>query len=454
MKSPGFSLFPASTRRRVLVLIGTVTIGLVACGGGTEWYQSYVADTSGRFIYVSPHGNDAASGSLAAPLRTVQTAVGRVDAGDTVILQDGTYAENVLMTRSGSAFRYITVRAAHPGLAKIQGPAGTYSAFLVLNAGWVRVEGLDVKAADGHGLEADGGSHHIQFVNNVVHDSGGSGISLQGGDYYLVEANQVYRNASTNPYQTSGISVYQPRAYDQAAGYHIVIQRNVSHSNIESATGRVETSEGNGIILDDFHNSQTPTGEVKAAAYQPGTLVENNVVFNNGGAGISVYESDNVTVRHNTVALNNTDPLNRGTWRGELQNSQGKNNRWYNNIAVSHSGASPHSNAMVEGVTGTFQNTGTEWEGNFLYDMAAPLREALLIEGPDNRYARSTALVANRFKVDPKLVGGKHLRKTPDFKLQSGSPAVKAARPSFVNTHDFDNRARSNPTAAGAFESS
>jgi parallel beta-helix repeat protein len=453
MKSRGFALIFAFLQRRFFWFLGATVIVLSACGGGAEWYQSYVADVSGRFIYVSPNGNDAGKGSLTAPLRTVQAAVDRVDTGDTVILQDGTYAESVVMTRSGSAFRYVTVRAAHPGLAKIKGPAGSYSAFLILNAGWVRVEGLDVQAADGHGLEADGGSHHIQLVNNVVHDSGGSGISLQAGDYYLVEGNQVYRNASTNPYQTSGISLYQPRAYDQLAGYHIVIQRNVSHSNIESATGRVETSEGNGIILDDFHNSQTDAGTVKGIAYKPNALVENNVVFNNGGAGIAVYESDNVTVRHNTVALNNTDPLNRGTWRGELQNSQGKNNRWYNNIAVAHSGLSRYSNAMVEGVTGTFQNTGTEWEGNFLFDIAAPQREAILIEGPGNRYARSTALVANRLKVDPKLMGGTSFRKTGDLKLHPSSPAAKAGRPSYVNTHDFDKRARNNPTAVGAFES-
>ncbi|MGO6690549.1 right-handed parallel beta-helix repeat-containing protein, partial [Rhizobium leguminosarum] len=64
------------------------------------------------------------------------------------------------------------------------------------------------------------------------------------------------------------------------------------------------------------------------------TLVENNLVYENGGKGIQVTWSDSVTVKNNTAYHNNQDPQNSGTWRGELSNSASSNNTWVNNIAV------------------------------------------------------------------------------------------------------------------------
>ncbi|MGO7536933.1 right-handed parallel beta-helix repeat-containing protein, partial [Rhizobium leguminosarum] len=64
------------------------------------------------------------------------------------------------------------------------------------------------------------------------------------------------------------------------------------------------------------------------------TLVENNLVYENGGKGIQVTWSDSVTVKNNTAYHNNQDPANSGTWRGELSNSASSNNTWVNNIAV------------------------------------------------------------------------------------------------------------------------
>lgn len=115
-----------------------------------------------------------------------------VATGDTIVLADGTYREDILMTQSGAPGRYITIRAANPGMAKLVGPADSYSALAMANVGWVRVEGLDVRAHLGHGMES-ANSHHIQLVGN----------------------------ARTSLHQTSGISVYQARAYDTAAGFHM-----------------------------------------------------------------------------------------------------------------------------------------------------------------------------------------------------------------------------------------
>ena len=61
--------------------------------------------------------------------------------------------------------------------------------------------------------------------------------------------------------------------------------------------------------MDDFHNSQNGSA---AGNYPFTTLVENNLVYGNGGKGIQVFLSDNVTIRNNTAYFNNRDKLNNG----------------------------------------------------------------------------------------------------------------------------------------------
>jgi parallel beta-helix repeat protein len=64
-------------------------------------------------------------------------------------------------------------------------------------------------------------------------------------------------------------------------------------------TKRVIT-DGNGIIIDDSRNSQGGGGPPYVGTF----LIENNLVFDNGGRGINIFESDNVIARNNTLYQN------------------------------------------------------------------------------------------------------------------------------------------------------
>lgn len=61
--------------------------------------------------YVAPTGNDGNAGSLAAPFKTVNKAVGVVNPGDTIELRAGTYTESVIVRRPGTAAAGIVLRA-------------------------------------------------------------------------------------------------------------------------------------------------------------------------------------------------------------------------------------------------------------------------------------------------------------------------------------------------------
>ena len=105
----------------------------------------------------------------------------------------------------------------------------------------------------------------------------------------------------------SGISIYEARAVsDGAAGFHNVVRNNVSYANLITLSCNKCHTDGNGIIMDDFQNTQTSTSW-KNRTYPYASLVENNLVFGNGGKGIQVFVSDNITLRHNTAYYNNQD---------------------------------------------------------------------------------------------------------------------------------------------------
>jgi parallel beta-helix repeat protein len=457
-------------RRFVKTAVATAAAaGLQACGGGggeaappppaagpttpaTDWPVDYQVPANARYWYVAPTGSNTQPGTQAQPFATIQHAASVVQPGDVVEIASGRYTEAVLVQRGGVAGRYVTFRAATPGGVQLVGPEGSYSAFKLEGVGWVRVEGLDVTAAAGHGIEAEG-SHHIQVVNNTCHDCGGSGISLEAGDYYWVDGNTAFGNCATNTFQTSGISLYQARAFDASPGFHILITRNVCFANLESRTGLAETSEGNGIILDDFHNSQNSPGGVAAGPYAHASLVENNLAFGNGGGGIVVFETSHAVVRHNTVAHNLRDPLNPGTWRGELACSNGRSNAWYNNISVCSTQLNRHANALLEMVTEGFNNTGNLWAGNLAFDSAAPQRDALLVAGTGNLASSATLLANNRFRADPRFLAGPDATTVAGFGLQSDSPALHAALPAQAAQVDLLGRVRGNPADLGALES-
>jgi len=68
--------------------------------------------------YVSSNGSDLAEGSSTAPLRTLAEAAERAQAGDTVLIGEGTYRETLIPRKSGSFGAPITFSAA-PGAAPL-----------------------------------------------------------------------------------------------------------------------------------------------------------------------------------------------------------------------------------------------------------------------------------------------------------------------------------------------
>ena len=324
--------------------------------------------------YVSNSGSDINSDEQAqdrsTPFQTIARALFVARAGDTVIVADGTYNEEIFLENNGTAEADITLRAENEHGARILG-------FIHgRDVSYITIDGFDITNSN-EGAISQGivffSSHHITISNNLARDSFGGGISFNQSDSILIEGNTVSGNAFFQPDAHSGISVYQPQVLDDAEGeYGIIIRNNISFENAslvpnQNCCGGNLITDGSGIVLDDFRNSQDGGNGI---VYSRRTLVENNLVYDNGGPGIHLFLASSIDIRNNT-AVNNLRVLNFGS-NINVQNSNDVN--VFNNIAVSGSGEDTFL-ASNRAFDLTFQNNisdgsvnGFNTAGNFLAD--------------------------------------------------------------------------------------
>ena len=377
-------------------------------------------------FFVKPSGNDNASGrSMSDAFRTIRRAVRAAGPGDTVKVADGTYDEGIIdLDRDGRPGQPITYTGLNYKGPKLIGSLRTSGDYLV-------IRNFDVtNPGDGYGIST-WRNHNVTIQANEVHGCGGGGIGSDQSDAIKIEGNVTYNNARKNLDQHSGISVFQPRNLTNGGvdggGFGIVIRNNTAFNNKTTVhrAGKFLT-DGNGICVDDLNHNQGSD----QPRYTKGVLVENNVAFDNGGAGIQVYDSFNVVVRHNT-AVNNGRVV--GYDIGELNVDRSNNVRFYNNIAKSVGGAgnrhAVHQHASYD----------IGFEHNVIHrDGGNPVRGASLWGG--------------NVIADPQFVGGTY---GGDYRLSAGSPAVDAGLSNPWLPWDdrgWGSRVRGSRADAGAFE--
>jgi len=385
--------------------------------------------TTKRTYYVSVTGNDNNNGtSVSSPFKTIQKAANLTNPGDTVLIMNGVYtttnsAPQVLsITRSGTATAWITYKA-YPGhfpKLQIQKTDQVWNVIFMGNGvSYIEINGLEVVGnnantnlayAQSHksnynnpvtnnnciSVEGrrNGHPHHIRIINNKVHNCGGGGISAIQTDYVTIEGNEVFNNAWYSVFGQSGISTWQNWRSDNSTGYKMIIRNNKVYNNRQNipwiAVGKI--TDGNGIIIDDSRNTQNGS---KLGAYTGRTLVENNIVFNNGGSGIHTYLSDHVDIVNNTVYLNNQSPE---ITAGQIYTNNSSDVKVLNNILYAISGKNVNSNWGSKNVTydyNVYANTKT-----------------ILVKG------------ANDIIADPKFVNPSINASIANFALQSTSPAI------------------------------
>jgi len=297
-------------------------------------------------LFASPSGSDSNSGTSPSAPKSFFGAANATQPGSVLCLLGGTYNLSSSFTppNSGSPSAWIVYKNydSTPVNFVYTGSANANSIFRITNGGsfpsggpaYLEFRGLNL---NGQGNSGDafwcGGTHHLRFISNTMHDTGGSGVASRDCDYLTADHNLVYHNgympSSTSVPQwygwTSGISFNSNQWFDNYSGFHNIISNNIVVGEFDSSSNH---TDGNGIILDLSSGSYDPS-----TANTPPALIVNNVVYGNGGRCILGYVVTNFWFVNNTCFKNDLDTLENNF--GSFQASNSHDGYMINNIAVS-----------------------------------------------------------------------------------------------------------------------
>jgi parallel beta-helix repeat protein len=277
-------------------------------------------------FYVAPTGSDGAGGSPQAPWQTLQHAANVVQAGDTVVVEPGTYT-GFNMTNSGQAGAPITFQA-QAGVVINQPNSFTHQDGINLEgASYITITGFTVTGLPRAGIRAVT-DNHVTITNNITDHNGVWGIFSGFSDYIDIE-----NNTASNSQQQHGIyvsnSAVAPTIRNNIvfgnANCGIHMNGDVSQGGVGVITGAIVT--GN-IIYD---NGSTGGSAINADGVQ-NSVIENNILYNNHASGISLFQQNASDSAKNNIVANNTIVMAADArWALNIQNGS-TGNTVFNNI--------------------------------------------------------------------------------------------------------------------------
>ena len=318
---------------------GAVSVRAVATSGNRTQRIDFDIDVSGGSadpdgLYVSPTGNDGNAGSVNAPFATLQRAVDSVQPGQTIYVRGGEYrnaeygqsyanrSEQALVriASSGTASAPITLRNFGNEYVRLVSDVNGIQFNNQTNEHWI-FEGMElmgnaqqlseqiavdnwwnddgIRPMQGSGI--GGKTDHITIRNMIVRDFPGAGIRPRDSEYVTIEDNIVYNNAWWSTAGTHGITVSSMKPTVSDNEQTIRVTGNMAFNNQSLVISHVFSKGKVSLVLDEGNGIHLQNN---IETFQRAALVENNVIFWNGKAGIGINTMDKLTIRRNAFYQN------------------------------------------------------------------------------------------------------------------------------------------------------
>lgn len=289
---------------------------------------------------------------------TIQEAVNHAPDGETIIVRDNVYTENVFVDRP------VTIRSENGSAVTVLNAQNGDNGFAIL-VDWVNLSGFTVTNATINGIDLNSVSY-CNITHNVLLSNNHNGVWMNNATN-----NSIHNNTLSNTILYSGVGM-----------------RNCSYNNISG--NLLLSNNHNGLWMEDSnHNSithnnasfsimysgigmrncshNTITGNLLLSNNQSGLWMEdsnrNTITYNKASfsilyQGIGMLNSNSNNITDNSLSSNN----NNGIWMRDSNNNTISNNRMHNNnysgfgMQDSNYNTIAKNNATANNFTGVFLN--------------------------------------------------------------------------------------------------
>ncbi len=271
----------------------------------------------------------AAKDITVQPGGSIQAAVNSASSGDTIIVDPGTYTENIVINNKDN----LEIRSS-------QGPDNTTIASNstgkdIISIGArtnLKITGFTISGAGGgsSGINLnmcrDCAVENNKFLNNSV------GIYLRSSGNIVIRNNIVTTGTGSGIYSTQSYST--TISGNNISGYTSGIYIFNSQGSNTISGNTVSQNSGSGIQLEDTNNNNTLESNIVSSNGVRGVYLarssknnlKNNIVSSNGGNGIEMGYSSENTVLGNKVSGNTTTINNHGIFLDNCTNSYVQSN--------------------------------------------------------------------------------------------------------------------------------
>ncbi len=411
-----------------LILIGT--------GAATPLFSDWA---KAAVYYVDVNGSDSQDGTLEDPWNTVSFAAGRVAAGDTVLINPGTYlvTEQISITASGEEGRPITFSGNGEGaFLDLTGFAGR-NGFEIFFADHIVIENLTVRASlDGssRGIRLTH-ANHVTVKNNVVYGARHANLFCSLSDSVVFENNEAFEGV---------IGIYVADSSDYA-----VVRNNRLHNNeaIGLHLNGDISSGGDGtiswaVIEGNRIYSNGATGiNCDGVTW---SVFRNNLIYDNAYRGIAFFQQDGAVPSNDNQVTLNTVVMPADAYYAIGFNYGATRNSFYNNIL------------FTEGSVPCFSSTSSTGALQIQSDYNLFPTGGRIGETANGRYSLSQwqALDYDGHSFSAILDQTFEDVAQKDYRLTAGSPAVDAGTAAHSWNIDIAGQARPSGTGPdmGAYE--
>ena len=243
---------------------------------------------------------------------TIQAAINAAQSGQTIIVDNGTYHENLTMSNMsnvqlvGEAGAKLDVSAGSPGIT-------------LSNDQDVTVKGLTIDGPGGGPASADtngaasqsgadiwmlGGSGYT-IESNIIENAHGEGVSSNGGNDVAVIGNQIL-NSSYGGYDLGSNSLLADNLIQGNDTAGVAQSTNPTVSNMTEGAGKMWETSNDTVENNIVDNNDGPGVWFDTGGTNANSTVTNNYFYDNQGPGLMLEQDGHMVVANNTLWGNAT----------------------------------------------------------------------------------------------------------------------------------------------------